>query len=139
MKKKFKIKKCYFIIGIFVLLLIGAIFLIHFFTIRNENSWVKDNRGVWIKNGNPPATPDEVLKQQQIILCSMELYAQIRDQGVNLSSQCLGACGNYSIDIVHVPRTAEDNLAVNQCPEYLNNETSNLIEMDQLGNIVKIN
>ncbi len=138
MKKKYKTKKCWIIsVGIFIFLIL-IISLIYFFVGINENAWVKDNRGVWIKHGNPTTTPEEVLKQEQVILCSMELYIQIRNQGINFSSQCIGACGNYSIDIVHVPRTTEDNLPQNQCQEYLKNETSNLIEMDKLGDIVKI-
>ncbi|VVB82577.1 Uncharacterised protein [uncultured archaeon] len=134
--KKFKIKKSFLVAGI-ILILIGAIFFIRFF-IGEEDSWIKDSRGVWVKHGNPAETPNYVLKQQKVISCAGYTFAQLRPNFTNFSSQCLGACDNYSIDLVHVPRTAEDDKTENQCKEYLNGETSNFIELDNKGNIVRI-
>lgn len=136
MEKKFKIKKSFLILGI-ILLLIGAVFLIKFFT-GEEDSWIQDSRGVWVKHGNPAETPGYVSEQKTMILCAMDIYAQLSSNGVSFSSQCIGACGNYSVDIVNVPRTAEDDKIENQCEEYLNGETNQFIEMDSKGEIVRI-
>jgi|WetSurMetagenome_2_1015567.scaffolds.fasta_scaffold592500_2 hypothetical protein len=104
----------------------------------NEDSWIKDSRGVWIKHGNPAETPAEVIEQQQIIGCAQDIYSQFKRNGMNFSSQCLGACGDYSIDIVHVPRINEDNKAENQCEEYLAGMTGSFIELDKEGKVVRI-
>jgi len=103
-----------------------------------EDSWIKDKRGVWIKHGVPSETPDYVMEQQQIINQSLYLYEQRMSEGMEFSSQCLGIVGNYAVDIVHVPRSSEDNLVENQCEAYRNGEVTHFIELDKDGNIVKI-
>lgn len=137
MKEKFKIKKSFLIGGIFLLLTLAVLF-VRFFLGGNEDAWIQDSRGVWIKHGNPAETPDYVSEQQKIILCAGDIFAQLSPNFDNLSSECLGACENYSIDIVHVPRTAEDDKTENQCKEYFNGKTSEFIELDNKGNIVRI-
>jgi len=127
-------KKLYWTLMIIVVLII----FIMIFRPGGEDSWIKDKRGVWIKHGVPSETPDYVMEQQQIINQSLYLYEQRMSEGMEFSSQCLGIVGNYAVDIVHVPRSSEDNLVENQCEAYRNGEVTHFIELDKDGNIVKI-
>jgi hypothetical protein len=56
----------------------------------------------------------------------------------NFSSQCLGSCDAYAVDIVHVPRTEEDDLEENQCETFRRGQLKHFIELDDKGNIVRI-
>lgn len=103
-----------------------------------EDSWIKDDRGVWIKHGYPSETPEHVLEQQEIIDCTLQLYQQKKTEGIEFSSQCLGNCGDYAVDIVHVPRSQEDNLIENQCEDYRVGKVNYFIELDKDGNIVRV-
>jgi len=130
-----RIHRKYLIIFAVFLIVIGF-FLI--FRIGGEDSWIKDSRGVWIKHGNPANTPDYVDKQQRTIECAGVLYEKAKESGMEFSSQCLGVCGDYAVDIIHVPRNAEDNKPENQCEAFRNKEVSNFIELDEKGDVVKI-
>jgi hypothetical protein len=129
-----EMKKLYLILGIIFFVLIVAIILIFFK--GNEDDWIMDSRGVWIKHGNPFNTPDYVLIQQQLIVCALALYDNYPYE--NISSQCLGSCNTHAIDIVHVPRTAEDDLEKNQCEAFRRGQLTHFIELDKEGNIVRI-
>lgn len=126
-------KKYFLIVGIFALILFFMIF-----RLGGEDSWIKDSRGVWIKHGSPSETPDYVLEQQEAIECSLQLYDDEENKGIEFSSQCLGICGNYAVDIVHVLRNEEDDKPENQCEDYKIGKVSNFIELDKDGEIVKI-
>lgn len=127
-------KKIYLILIVIAVLITGWIF-IRFIFGGSEDSWIKDSRGVWIKHGFPAETPDYVLEQQEAINCAIEMFDNFNEE---INSQCLGTCGDYAVDIVHVPRTEEDNLIENQCGTYRNGEVSHFIELDKDGNIVRI-
>jgi len=127
-------KKVYWIL-IVILILIAGWFFVRFVIGGSEDSWIKDERGVWIKHGNPSATPDYVLEQQEIINCAFGKFENFTEE---INSQCLGVCGDYAVDIVHVPRAAEDNQAENQCEDYRNGKVKHFIELDNDGNIVRI-
>ena len=127
-------KKIYWIIGIVILIMIGWLF-VRFVIGGDEDSWIKDDKGVWIKHGNPAETPAEVLTQQEAINCARELYTNFDEE---FNSQCLGTCGDYAIDVVHVPRSEEDNQVENQCSAYRNREVNHFIELDKDGEIVRI-
>ena len=127
-------KKLYLFLSIVLILIMGWIF-VRFVIGGPEDFWIKDSRGIWIKHGSPSETPDYVLEQQEIINCSLEKFSNFTEE---INSQCLGICGNYAVDIVHVPRTSEDNLVENQCEDYRSGKVSNFIELDKEGNIVRI-
>lgn len=129
-----KIKKSYVIIGIILLLIAGWI-LVRFIIGGNEDSWIKDNRGVWIKHGNPSEIPDYVIWQKNAIACA---YDKFRNMTEEPNSQCLGICEDYAVDIVHVPRSSEDNLPENQCEDYRSGKVSHFIELDKDGNVVRV-
>jgi hypothetical protein len=131
-----KIKKNYIytIIGI-ILLLISAWILLRFIIGGNEDAWIKDSRGVYVKHGNPSETPGYVVWQKAAIACALDKFRNFTGEP---NSQCLGVCGNYAIDLVHVPRTEEDDLAENQCEDYGKGIVNHFIELDKNGEIVRI-
>lgn len=123
------------IFGIVVLFLLAGLFL---FLRGNEDSWIKNEKGVYVKHGNPSDIPKEVSEQQEAISGAMELYNKAKESGMEFNSQCLGSVGDYAVDIVHVPRTEEDNLPENQCEDYRTGKVSHFIELDKDGNIVRV-
>jgi len=127
-------KKLYLILGILGFLLILAIVFIYLRLA--EDVWIYDSKGVWIKHGRPLITPDYVLAQQKAIACAYSLYNQSSIE--TFSSQCLGSCDAYVVDIVHVPRTEEDDLEQNQCEAFRRRQLTHFIELDNKGNIVRI-
>lgn len=136
MKNK-KIKKTYWIIGIILIIIIGCCF-IRFVAGGGEDTWIKDERGVYVKHGNPSGIPEYVAAQQVAILEAEVFYDRLKSNGVNLSSQCLGSLDNYAFDLVNVPRTEEDNLIKNQCEDYIKGKVDHFIELDINGNIVRV-
>lgn len=77
-------------------------------------------------------------EHSDVISCAYALYAGAQRSGMLFDSQCLGICGNYSVDIVHVPRSEQDDLGENHCVEYRLNVTSGFIELDSEGRFVRI-
>lgn len=134
MKIKKEAKKIYIIIGIAVLIIVGWLF-VRFVMGGSEDTWIKDSSGVWIKHGNPSEIPNYVLEQEEIMNCAVGKFDDFTEE---INSQCLGLCGTYAVDLVHVPRNAEDNLAENQCSDYNNGIVQHFIELDNQGNIVRI-
>ncbi len=126
-------KKKYWIVVIVVLIIL----FIMVFRPGGEDSWIQDDRGVWIKHGVPSSIPDYVQEQQAVINQALVLYAG-KKGGIEFNSQCLGVVGDYAIDIVHVPRTDEDDLVENQCGDYKRGKVNHFIELDKYGNIVRI-
>jgi hypothetical protein len=127
-------KKVYFVIGIIFLLLVAWVF-IRFVIGGNEDSWIKNEKGVYVKHGNPSETPQDVTEQEAAITCAYGLFDAMTEQAV---SQCLGTCMSYAVDIVHVPRTAKDDLVENQCEDYGNGFVNHFIELDKNREIVRI-
>ena len=103
-----------------------------------EDTWIKDEKGVWIKHGVPVETPDYVNEQQEAILCADELYDNAESEGDIFLSQCLGTCEDYAVDIVNVPRNEDDDKIENQCSDYRNGIASHFIELDKNGEIVRV-
>jgi len=68
----------------------------------------------------------------------LNLYKQKKTEGIVFSSQCLGSCGDYAVDIVHVPRIEEDNKLENQCKEYISGKVNKFIELDISEKIIRI-
>ncbi len=53
------------IIVILAILLIELIF-VRFVIGGDEDTWIKNENGIWIKHGNPSETPDYVLSQSSV-------------------------------------------------------------------------
>ena len=122
-------------------ILILAFAVIFIFFRANEDNWIKTEKGLYIKHGNPSFIPDYVQKQQDALSCASELYASESLKNISFSSQCLGICSfgeGYAVDIVHVPRTNEDNLPENQCSDYNSGIVKNFIELDKNGGLVRV-
>jgi hypothetical protein len=130
-------KKLYlFLIGIGILII--GLLCFRFILGGDEDSWIKDSRGVWVKHGNPLLVPAFVENQNRAVSCALDLYAQKKAEGMQFSSQCLGTCEDYAVDIVRVPRTSEDNLVENQCADFREGKVSHFIELDKDGEIVRV-
>jgi hypothetical protein len=126
--------KIILIIGISIcILIILAIFI---YLRAEENYWIQDSKGVWIKHGSPLKTPEEVLTQQRIIICAKDLYSKFPKE--NISSQCLGSCDNYAVDLVNNPKIEEDSFEKNLCESIVRGQLTRVIEMDKEGNIITI-
>ena len=123
-----------------LIIILVFIFIFIIFRPKGEGLWIKDSRGVWVKQGNPAETPDYVLEQQKIIDAAMSLYDERKLEGMQFKSQCLGTLEEfgYVVDIVHVPRSEEDNNPENQCEDYRQGRANHFIELDKDGNIVRI-
>lgn len=135
MKKKIN-KKLIKIIIIPVVFIFILILILNFIVLRmDEDSWIKDSRGVWIKHGNPSVTPSYVFEQQEVINCALGKFETFSGE---INSQCLGVCNSFAVDIVHVPRNSEDDKLENQCEGYINGNVIHFIELDKDGNIVRI-
>jgi hypothetical protein len=101
-----------------------------------EDRWIRDSKGIWIKYGNPSDVPLRVFDQKNAIACAIDLYNQTSKE--EISSQCIGSCGDYAVDLVHVPREEVDNRMENQCEDYRLRRVNHFIELDLDGNIVRI-
>jgi len=128
------------VMGVTIGLVIGLILIVCLLLLIRgpEDSWIKDSRGVYVKHGAPANTPNYVTEQQDAIACAGNLYQQKKAEEMQFNSQCLGKCGNYAVDIVHVPRNEEDNLQENQCVDYQLGIVTKFIELDKNGEIVRI-
>lgn len=127
------------IVGIILIILVMIVAGLMIFRWGGEDSWIQDSRGVWIRHGHPSKVPEYVVEQQELISSALQLYVKLIESGVEIDSQCLGVVGDYAVDIVHVPRTAEDDLVENQCAEYRSGAVGHFIEMERGGGIVRIN
>lgn len=121
-----------------IVLVLVTLIIVLLFIRGNEDTWIKDDKGQFVKHGVPSETPPEVSEQQTAVACAQELYLEKKNSGMQFSSQCLGTCGNFAVDIAHVPRSAEDNLVENQCVDFRNGKVSRFIELDKDGNLIKV-
>jgi len=133
--KKIKIKRLHLILFIVLLFLTATWAVVRFAIGGNEDNWIKDERGVYVKHGNPAETPGAVAWQQAAISCAYDLFDNMSEEK---TSQCLGTCGNYAVDLVHVPRTPIDDLPEYQCSDYGNGFVNHFIELDKNREIVRI-
>src|SRR3989344_9012131 len=121
------------IVGIILIILI--VITVDLMILRgDEDDWIQDSRGVWIKHGQPSKIPEYVLEQQGLIDSALRLYSELILTNAEINSQCLGTVGDYAVDIVHVPRSEEDDLIENQCSAFRNGDVSHFIELDKKGN-----
>lgn len=120
------------------LIVIALLVLLCFRIFGNEDDWIKDSKGIWIKHGSPLLTPARVAEQQNALECASRIYAEASLNEMDFFSQCLGTCLGYSVDIVNVPRTSEDDLKENQCSDFLEGKTKKFIELNREGQVVRI-
>jgi hypothetical protein len=128
-------KWAYWIGGALILLII-FIFILR--GIGGEDSWIKDEKGVYVRHGNPAEVPENVMAQQTAITCAAGLYDAAKKVPMMFESQCLGTCGDFAVDIVNVPRDEMDNLEENQCADFRAGKLGHFIELDKNGETVRI-
>ena len=103
----------------------------------------------YIENDKISVGEEEVIKSEKetseivkdssdAISCAINLYKKAKADGMKFVSQCLGSCGDYAVDIVHIPKNDIDNLAENQCKDYREGKVSKFVELDQEGNLFRI-
>lgn len=126
------------LIGIGAAILIGGVILL---MRGDEDTWIKDNRGVYVKHGHPANTPAEVTKQQELIVKAQAKYQALKSSGQDLSNgPCLGIIADdWVADLVHSPRESVDDQTENQCAEFRNGQAHHFIELDlNNGDVVRI-
>jgi hypothetical protein len=138
MEKRRRTKKIVFGSIIVFLVVLTVILILRFFFFGSEDTWIRDEKGVYVKHGNPSSTPEEVENQQKVIKAAVQIYNSKKIVGMEFSSQCLGSVEGYAIDIVHVPRNAEDDLPENQCDDFKTGKVTHFIELDKNGEVVRI-
>lgn len=72
---------------------------------------------------------------------AQRIYAQKKQAGFEFSNgPCLtnDLMSGWVADLVHNPRTQEDNLPENQCRAYLEGRARHFVELDLEGNLVRI-
>ncbi len=84
----------------------------------------------------------KMIDKEKIIAEALKLYNKKKAEGMVFNSQCLGTIEvdneKYVVDIVHVPRTEEDNLPENQCEDFRTGKVKHFIELDKNGKVVRI-
>ncbi len=78
---------------------------------------------------------DRAVNQAQLV------YRQAVKRGENLKSgPCLtnALLPGWVVDIVHEPRTPEDDLPGNQCKAYLEGSAEHFVELDIDGNVIRV-
>ena len=129
--------KKYWIIIIAALVVLGVVFVI----LRGqEDTWIKDSRGVWVKHGMPKNTPAQVTEQQSLITQAQQMYQKAKSLGEDFSNgPCLGNLNSdWVVDVAHSPREAVDDQSQNQCAAFLSDKAHHFIELDTNGEIIKI-
>jgi hypothetical protein len=123
-------------VAIILVVLGGILFLLR----GQEDTWIKDSRGVWVKHGNPKNTPQDVKNQQDLIQKARLLFDETKNNGADLTAgPCLGKINNdWVVDVAHNPRQAIDNLPENQCADYREGKVKHFIELDLNGEVVKV-
>lgn len=122
-----------------LLILIMVLGVLTIFNIMPKNAWIKNKDGIYIQKGNPPTIPTEVSRQQAAVKEALDMFNKEKASGRILSSQCLGTTtNNYAVDLVHFPRSQEDNILENQCRDFYEGKVSKFIEVNTNGQIARV-
>ena len=57
-----------------IAILILLVILVVVFKGFGEDSWIKNEKGIYINHGNPLKTPAYVKEQQDAVICAIDLY-----------------------------------------------------------------
>ncbi len=128
-------KRLIIILGIILVLMIIGLYKFVFF--GGEDNWIKNETGIYAEYRSPSGEFDQAKEQMEAILCALNLYKEKKDSGMFFNSQCLGTCGKYAVDIVHVPRIEDDNKLENQCEDFITGKVGHFIELDPKGSIFR--
>jgi hypothetical protein len=75
------------------------------------------------------------------IRASKELFEQKKAQGMNMSQgPCLSneIIKGWVVDVAHSPRQAIDDKPENQCQAYREGKAKHFVELDENGNVIKV-
>ena len=76
-----------------------------------------------------------------LVLKAKVLYEKAKSEGMDFSNgPCLSDYLEFGwvVDIVHEPRTPEDDLHKNMCISYVERRATHMIELDTEGNVISV-
>jgi hypothetical protein len=82
-----------------------------------------------------------LITQAKEINQALSVFQANKDAGVDMSTgPCLSNAlmNDWVLDIVHKPRTKEDNLPENQCQAFIEGNAKHFVELDTTGAIVRV-
>lgn len=92
-----------------------------------------------LNSGQPKPVPKSEL--ETAVNQAKYFYQQKKQRGEDFSSApCLSDAlmPGWVVDIVHNPRQSIDDLPENQCPSFVQGRTKHFVELDTLGNLVRV-
>lgn len=93
-----------------------------------------------ILNSNQPKTVSKA-ELEAATNQARYFYQQKKERGEDFSTgPCLSndLMSGWVVDIVHNPRQAIDDLPENQCPSFIEGRAKHFVELDTLGNLIRI-
>lgn len=94
-----------------------------------------------LANQSKPKERKLSAEDTEAVIRAKEVFRKIKEGGIDLSSgPCLSndLMPDWVADIVHNPRTTEDDLPHNQCAAFLEGRAVHFVELDQRGNLVRV-
>jgi len=95
-----------------------------------------------VSKSSVPALEQEIKdEQQKMIERAQQLFINKKNAGIDMdSAPCLtnNLAPGWVVDVAHNPRQAIDNYPENQCSDYREGKAEHFIELDTLGNLIKI-
>lgn len=97
---------------------------------------------IFITNNTPSKYKPGIWPEADMAVSQAKhVYSLAKQRGVNFSTgPCLSNSlrSGWVLDIVHNPRTPEDDLPENQCGTYLNGQATHFVELDPEGNLIRV-
>lgn len=90
------------------------------------------------------SSPKKVVPKSELEIAVNQakyFYSQKKQRGEDFSSgPCLSndLMPGWVVDIVHNPRQSIDDLPENQCPSFIEGRATHFVELDTLGNLVRV-
>ena len=122
------------IVAVFVVLLSAA--TIALFFLRNNQQQIVQPQ--IIQASTQPVTESKV--GDLALKNALNLYASAKASNRDLTSgPCLGLVApDWVLDIVHHPRQSQDEKSQNQCPELASGQAHHFIELDENGQLIRM-
>lgn len=83
-------------------------------------------------------------ERDEAVTKAQAFFTDLKNKGFNftggpcISNNLLGdEVGLWVVDVVSVPRSAEDDLAENQCSRYRSGDATHFVELDMEGSLVR--
>lgn len=96
---------------------------------------------VWMNQKPDAYIEGQSTKIDSLVVKAKVLYEKAKSEGMDFSNgPCLSDYLEFGwvVDIVHNPRTPEDDLHKNMCISYVERRATHFIELDTEGNVVRV-